>query len=110
MEAKKREAIYFKDSKGREPAKDWLNRLKDKVGQGKIYVRIARARNGNFGDHKSVGEGVNELKIDTGPGYRVYYALDENDEIILLLVAGDKSTQTSDIAEAKKYWKAHKGN
>ena len=109
VEAKQRVARYFKDSKGREPAKDWLNRLRDGFGQAKIYTRIARAEGGNFGEHRSVGEGVSELKIDTGPGYRVYFALDENDEIILLLVAGDKSTQAGDIAEAKKHWKSHKG-
>lgn len=93
---------------GREPVRDWLDRLKDKQGQAKIYARIARSQTGNFGDHKNVGEGVSEMRIDTGPGYRVYFAID-HDEIILLLVAGDKSTQPRDIAEAKRAWKAHKG-
>ncbi len=109
MEAKKRAAIFFKDLKGREPAKAWLSRLRDKIGQAKIYARIARAENGNFGDYKSVGEGVNELRVDAGPGYRVYYAIDESDEIILLLMGGDKSSQSADIAAAKTYWKLHKG-
>jgi putative addiction module killer protein len=63
---------------------------------------------GNFGDHRSVGEGVSEMRIDSGPGYRVYFAIDRNDEIILLLVAGNKSSQPKDIAEAKKYWNAYK--
>ncbi len=108
MEAKRRLAVYYRNSNGHEPVREWLDRLKDKHGQAKIYARIARSQMGNFGDHKSVGEGVNEMRIDAGPGYRVYYAI-ENDEIILLLVAGDKSTQVRDIAEAKKYRKAHKG-
>lgn len=108
MEAKRRLAVYYRDSNGREPAREWLDRLKDKHGQAKIYARIARSQTGNFGDHKSVGLGVSEMRIDAGPGYRVYYAI-ENDEIILLLVTGEKSTQPRDIAEAKKYWKAHKG-
>lgn len=85
MEAKKRQAIYFRDAKGREPARDWLEKLKDYKGQAKIAVRIGRAEMGNFGDHKAVGDGVSELRIDFGPGYRVYYALDEIDEIILAI-------------------------
>jgi putative addiction module killer protein len=109
VEAKKRAAVYYRDLKGREPAREWLDKLKDRHGQAKIFARIARVQTGNFGDHKSVGEGVYEIRIDVGPGYRIYYAIDENDEIILLLVAGDKSTQSRDISDAKKCWKTHKG-
>lgn len=109
MEAKKRQAVYYKDAKGREPARDWLDKLKDRKGQAKITVRIARAELGNFGDHKAVGEGVSELRIDFGPGYRVYYALDEDGEIILLLMGGDKSSQSKDIARAIEFWKEHRG-
>jgi putative addiction module killer protein len=102
-----RTAIYYKDyMTGKEPAKVWLESLKDVFGQAKIYVRIQRAEQGNFGSHRSVGQGVWELKVPVGPGYRVYYAL-EGSEIILLLLGGDKSTQTKDIAQAKKYLKAH---
>ena len=77
------------------------------MGQARIYIRIERAEGGNFGNHRSVGEGVMELKVPVGPGYRVYYALDGTD-VILLLMGGEKSTQEKDIAVAKKYWSAHK--
>lgn len=105
---KPRTAIYYKDTKtGKEPAREWLESLRDHAGQARIITRIARAESGNFGDHRSVGENVLELRIDVGPGYRVYYALDGND-IILLLVAGDKSSQSKDIETAKQYWAVHK--
>ena len=67
-------------------------------------VRIARVRTGNFGDCKSVGEDVYELRIDYGPGYRVYFGKVES-TIILLLCGGDKSSQDDDIRKAKEYWR-----
>ncbi len=68
----RRTAIYYKNSKAaKEPARDWLESLKDRVGQARIYTRIARAEAGNFGDHRPVGQSVFELRIDVGPGYRV---------------------------------------
>lgn len=104
----KRQANYYKDAAtGKEPAKDWINSLKDNMGKAKILTRIERAESGNFGDYKSVGDGVFELRISFGPGYRVYYALDGQD-LILLLIAGDKSTQQKDIANAKEFWTTHK--
>lgn len=106
--SQKRQAYYFKDTAtGKEPAKDWISSLKDRMGRAKILTRIERAENGNFGDHSSVGDGVFELRVDFGPGYRIYYALDGS-ELILLLVAGDKSTQPKDIIKAKDFWAAHK--
>jgi putative addiction module killer protein len=103
----RRSAIYFRDQEtGKEPAKLWLESLRDEFAKAKIYVRIQRAESGNFGDHKSVGEGLMEMRIPIGPGYRVYYTL-EGKEIILLILGGDKSTQRKDIALAKKYLKAH---
>lgn len=106
--SQKRQAIYYKDTKtGKEPAKEWIISLRDQMGKAKIFTRIERAEYGNFGDHKSVGDGVFELKISFGPGYRVYYALDGQD-LILLLVAGDKSTQQKDIDTAKIFWQSHK--
>lgn len=103
-----RSAIYFKDDHTKiEPVRNWLDNLKDRVAQASIYVRIARAEAGNFGDHKSVGNGVMEMRIPIGPGYRLYYALDGQD-VILLLVGGNKSTQSKDVQRAKEYWKSHK--
>ena len=107
VESKRRTAVYFKNIRGKEPAREWLKRLKDLSARVKIFSRIDRAEEGNFGDHKSVGEGVHELRIAVGPGYRVYYAL-EGEEIILLLLGGDKSTQDKDIRQAKEFWKEHK--
>jgi len=104
----RRTAIYYKNSQtGKEPAREWLESLRDRNGQARIYTRIERAEAGNFGDHRPVGQSVMELRIDAGPGYRIYYALDGND-IILLLVGGDKSTQSKDIEMAKNYWATHK--
>ena len=78
----------------------WLLKLKDIRGKVAIIRRVKRLRAGNFGDHKSVGDKVSELRITIGPGYRVYYT-QQKDEIIILLIGGDKSTQSKDINRAK---------
>ncbi|MEN3144598.1 type II toxin-antitoxin system RelE/ParE family toxin [Ochrobactrum sp. WV_118_8] len=86
---------------------DWLKRLKDRRAAARIAVRIDRLADGNPGQVREVGEGVSELKIDYGPGYRVYY-IRRGKEVYLLLCGGDKATQNKDIAEAKriaKEWK-----
>ncbi|MBI2520196.1 MAG: type II toxin-antitoxin system RelE/ParE family toxin [Bdellovibrio sp.] len=108
MEIKGRTARFYRTEGEKEPAREWLDSLKDKVGQAKIFTRIRRAETGNFGDHKVVGEGVSELRITHGPGYRIYYGVDDNDNLIILLVAGDKSTQEKDIENSKLYWKDYK--
>jgi putative addiction module killer protein len=79
----------------------WIKSLKDRTARLRIDVRIRRLSLGNPGDVKPVGEGISELKIDYGPGYRVYFTR-HNKELILLLVGGDKSTQSKDIAKAKE--------
>jgi len=77
----------------------WLTRLKDQVGKAKIVLHLDRAANGNFGDCEPVGEGVSEMRIHYGPGYRVYFT--RCGEIVyLLLLGGDKSTQKRDIKRA----------
>ena len=77
----------------------WLKRLKDIKGKVAILRRIQRAEKGNFGDHKSVGENVLELRIDVGPGYRVYFTIKE-DKVVFLLCGGSKDSQKKDIAKA----------
>lgn len=77
----------------------WLMKLKDMRARIAIVRRIERAQSGNVGDVKSVGESVYEMRIDMGPGYRLYYTI-RGDEIIILLVGGDKSTQQRDIEKA----------
>ena len=79
----------------------WLKKLKDVVAKVAIARRIDRMKEGNFGDSKSVGDKVFELKIDEGQGYRVYLTHKDH-KIVILLVGGDKSTQDEDIKIAKK--------
>jgi len=77
----------------------WLSKLKDTKGKVSILRRVDRMKLGNFGDYKSVGNNISELRITTGPGYRVYYTK-QDDEIIVLLIGGDKSSQNDDIKKA----------
>jgi putative addiction module killer protein len=79
----------------------WLDNLRDRRAAAKIYKRIERLAEGNPGDVKPAGEGISEMRIDYGPGYRVYFK-DTGKEIIVLLCGGDKSTQQADIINAKK--------
>jgi putative addiction module killer protein len=97
---------YFITESGKKPFKDWLEGLKDVTGRAKIRVRLDRVRLGNWGDSRSVGDGVHELRIDYGPGYRVYFALEEQ-RVILLFLGGDKTSQERDIAKAKDYGRDH---
>lgn len=79
--------------------RDWINELKDRTGRARIQVRVDRLAHGNQGKHRNLTHGVSELKIDAGPGYRVYYT-ERNGELIILLAGGDKSTQQQDIKTA----------
>ena len=79
----------------------WLSKLKDKTAKQKISLRVRRLAFGNPGDVKPVGEGISELRIPYGPGYRVYYT-QRGGVLIILLCGGDKSTQSKDIAKAKR--------
>ncbi|MCL2000410.1 MAG: type II toxin-antitoxin system RelE/ParE family toxin [Planctomycetes bacterium] len=84
---------------------NWFRRLSDRQAKARILNRIDRAENGSFGDYRSVGEGVSEMRIDYGPGYRIYFA-QEGRVIYLLLMGGDKRNQEKDIAKAKAMWQA----
>lgn len=79
--------------------RDWINSLKDRTGRARIQVRVDRLVNGNPGQHRTLTDGVCELKINFGPGYRVYYT-DHGGVVIVLLAGGDKSTQQKDIKTA----------
>jgi putative addiction module killer protein len=94
---------HYLDSRGRDTFSDWLMGLRDLMVKVRIAKRIDRLSLGNFGDCKFVGDGVWELRIDHGAGYRVYYA-QAGKQLILLLMGGDKRTQQSDIEEAKEFW------
>lgn len=80
---------------------DWFDSLRDRQARARINIRIRRISLGNFGDTKTVGEGVSELRIDYGPGYRVYF-VKKAGNIVILLGGGDKSTQERDIKKAHK--------
>jgi putative addiction module killer protein len=94
-------------SDGRRPFDEWLGALKDLRAIEKIDARIARLRSGNFGDCKPVGEGVLELRVHHGPGYRIYFGR-QGRAVVILLCAGNKATQPRDIARAKRYWREHR--
>lgn len=81
----------------------WLSGLRDRQAKVAVIRRVNRIAQGNFGDHKFCRDGVWELRVDTGPGYRVYYAL-AGQRIVLLLCGGDKRTQNTDIERAVAYW------
>lgn len=103
METSPKEAYVYQTDSGRCPFEEWLEALKDGRGRAKIRAKIARVRAGNLGSCASVGKGVSELKVDSGPGYRVYFG-QVGQEIVILLCAGDKSTQAKDIRRAHDYW------
>ena len=79
--------------------RDWIDGLKDQAGRARVLMRVDRLIHGNPGLHRNLPEAVSELKVDVGPGYRVYYS-QRGDRLLLLITGGDKSTQTKDIAKA----------
>ena len=79
--------------------RQWIEGLRDRAGRARILVRVDRLIHGNPGTHRNLADGVSELKIDIGPGYRVYYS-QRGTVLLLLLAGGDKSTQEKDIAKA----------
>ena len=107
MEAKEKNILTYEKADGNVPFNEWLSALRDKKARAIIRTRINRVRLGILGDCKAVGEGVSELRIDFGAGYRVYFA-SEGKTIIVLLCGGDKSSQNKDIERAKEYWKDYK--
>jgi putative addiction module killer protein len=98
------EIWHYLTSTGRNIFEEWFDALTDATAQAKIATRIARMSAGNFGDCKSLRDGVWELRIDWGPGYRVYYALADR-TVVLLLCGGDKRKQSADIERAVKFWR-----
>lgn len=97
------EIRHYVTASGNDPYQQWLDDLRDLKGRVVIQRRIDRLVNGNFGDHKFCQDGVWELRIDFGPGYRVYYA-QEARTIVLLLCGGSKRSQSADIKQAVRYW------
>lgn len=96
--------LHYQMVDGRIPYREWLDTVTDPVGYAAIAVREDRLARGLFGDHQPVGNGVWELRINTGPGYRIYYAR-AGKVVVLLLCGGNKRSQQSDIKAAKTYWR-----
>ena len=103
VDAKPRRIIFYRATDGRQPFTEWFSTLRDQVARDKIRTRLDRVEDGNFGTRRWVGEGVWELKIHQGPGYRVYFGLD-GAEIVVLLCGGDKRPQDQDIHMARTFW------
>lgn len=101
------ELQFYQTVDRRRPLEEWLGALKDGQAVIRIESRLQRLHKGNFGDSEPVGEGVMELRIDWGPGYRVYFAR-LGQVVILLLCGGDKRTQHKDIKRAKEYFDDYK--
>ncbi len=103
MAAQAREVVLYLTEDNDCPFETWLESLRDRQARARIKTRLDRVGQGNLGDFKSVGEGVLELRIDYGPGYRIYVA-QSGRTVILLFCGGHKSTQDQDILRAKRYW------
>ena len=102
-----RELRFYRTPNGREPFAEWYATIQDRSTRNKIQKRIDRLEDGNFGDYRSVGTGVFEIRFHFGPGYRIYFG-EIDDTIVLLLCGGDKSSQAADIERAKAYWLQYK--
>ena len=99
--------LRYQTVTGRSPLAEWLDGLADRQARTRIFGRLDRLSAGLLGDWKSVGGGVCELRVDHGPGYRVYFG-QEGNTLILLLCGGTKRTQAKDIEKAHAYWKDYK--
>ena len=104
MEVRRRKIQFLRSRGGRIPAIDWLNTFTDVRTKAKLTARIERLGEGNFGDFKNVGDGVFELRVHYGPGFRVYFGFHQN-QVVIIIYGGDKNTQTKDIKKAKTLWR-----
>ena len=93
----------FRHRNGRVPFDDWMHTLRDIRAKARIAQRLMRLAEGNPGDWKSLGGGICELRVDVGKGYRVYFAKD-GDQLVILLCGGNKASQQKDIVKAIHYW------
>jgi putative addiction module killer protein len=100
------EVREYVDARGRAPYRDWIVQL-DATARVRIITAVLRMEHGNFSAAKSVGSGVSELRLDFGPGYRVYFGKD-GERLVILLGGGSKRRQQSDIAEAHELWAEYK--
>lgn len=104
-----KQIIFYRDARDNIPYKKWFNALRDTKGRRILFRRLRQLEQGHYGDCEPVGEGVFELRVFFGPGYRVYFA-EPQPNLILVLCAGTKDTQSKDIRNAKRYWKEFKNH
>jgi putative addiction module killer protein len=107
MQPEARDLREYLTEAGKCPFEEWLDSLRDPTTRARIRVRLNRLRLGLFGDCKHVGDGVHELRMDFGPGYRAYFGQDGT-VLVILLLGGDKRSQKRDIVKAKEYWDSYK--
>ncbi len=101
--------IIYADATGMEPFTKWLEGLRDVQGRRRILIRLRRVAQGNYGDYRSLQDGVYELRFPFGPGYRVYFG-EDGDTVVVVLVGGEKSSQEKDIEQAKIYWQEYQSH
>jgi len=103
-----KEILFYTSDNGKIPVQEWINSL-DSTNKARIYARLARIQEGNFGDFKKLDSEISEFRFQFGSGYRIYFSEIDN-IIVLLLNAGDKKSQTNDIKKAKEYIKTWRQN
>ena len=105
-DTRKLEVSAYRTSSGKEPFTEWLDSIRDKTTQSRIKKRMDRVEDGNIGDYKQLGTNLYELRLKFGSGYRIYFSIyftESDSKTVLILCAGDKSSQTRDIERAKEY-------
>lgn len=101
--------IVYQNAAGKEPFTDWLSGLRDPTTRRRILRRLHALESGHFGDVRSVGNGINELRFFFGAGYRVYFA-EDGETLVILLCGGDKDSQARDIQRARLYWEEYQSH
>lgn len=107
MDSTKYTLRYLETDDGKVPVREWLLGL-DRAIRARVEARLGRIRDGNLGDYRDLGGGVHELRMAFGPGYRIYFAL-QGREIIILLCGGDKGTQQKDVDRARRLYEEMRG-
>lgn len=102
-----KQVFFYADADGNEPFQLWIDALRDKQGRRRILNRLSRLQQGNYGDVEPIGEGLSELRMFFGPGYRVYFGEDAGN-IVIILCGGDKASQARDIENARTNWQEYK--
>ena len=103
-----KELVFYTQDSGKTPFTRWISQIRDSVARDKITARLLRLEKGHYGDAKHLRAGVWELRIDFGPGFRIYFAEEKQKLVVVLLLGGTKKTQPEDINIAIRYWEDYK--